>query len=161
MQSEFSNSEMCSEGESELKCLVPEVQRCLYKNSIKVLKFVRWMSTVINTLKTKCTLSSALGELSCTEVPLIVISCQVELPTRITAQLTLKNTKIWKLIHIFVSPIRTLLVEFASWAGWTRAFFKNTLATIAETDFYVGYMPSSSISNSLKILLRPLMSLCC
>lgn len=52
---------------------------------------------VINTLKTKNTLSSTFGELLCTKVPLLVISCQVELSTTITVQLTheyLKNTKI-------------------------------------------------------------------
>lgn len=51
---------------------------------------------IINTLKTKSTLSSAFGELLCAKVPLLVISCQVELST-ITVQLTheyLKNTKI-------------------------------------------------------------------
>lgn len=49
---------------------------------------------VINTLKTKSTLSSALGELLCTKVLLLVINCQLKQPTRITVQLTLKNTKI-------------------------------------------------------------------
>lgn len=42
MQSEFSNSEMSSEEESELEYLEPEVQRRLYENSIKIIIFIRW-----------------------------------------------------------------------------------------------------------------------
>lgn len=65
--------------------------------------------TVINTLKTKSILSSALGELLCTKVPLLVISCQVELPTRITVQFTTHSQKHqdMKTDILFVSPIWT------------------------------------------------------
>lgn len=77
---------------------------------------------VINTLRTKSTLSSALEELLYTKVPLLVIDCQGELPTRITAQLTLKNIKTWKRIH-FLYPLyrsnRTLFVGICI-MSWTN-----------------------------------------